>query len=477
MEYAISLEMDVQPIFTTLMPLLDPADPRPIHLAGIAGAGMSALAELFILRGARVTGCDAHPDNASDLVARGVQVLAGHSPDHVAGTRALVVTSAMPREHPELRRARDLGVPVVRRAEALGEVTAGTMLVGVAGTHGKSTTTVLTTEALVAGGLDPTGYVGARVSSWNGNLRAGSAERFVVEADEYDRSFLALSPTVAVVTNLEADHMDIYADLDDLRGAFAQYISGARYVVLCADDPGANALPSPPTAEVIRYGLTSPDARLRAVGLRREGLGTRFTVVYDDKVEGDVAISVPGEHNVRNALAALAVGLGLGLKVPQMVPGLAAFRGVERRFQLLGEARDILVVDDYAHHPTEVRATIRAARAAAPERRLVVAFQPHLFTRTRDLAREFAEALGEADDVFLLDIYPAREQPIAGVTSELVADVMRKAGHAPSWRGGRESLTAALVPVVRAGDLVITMGAGDVTRCGPELLRRLGAPS
>jgi len=475
MEHAISLEIDVQPIFTTLMPLLDPADPRPIHLVGIAGAGMSALAELFLLRGAQVTGCDAHPENARDLVARGVDVRAGHSAGHVAGARALVVTSAMPREHPELRRARELGVPVIRRAEALGEVTAGTMLVGVAGTHGKSTTTVLTTEALAAAGLDPTGYVGARVSSWNGNLRPGSAERFVVEADEYDRSFLALSPTVAVVTNLEADHMDIYADLDDLRRAFAQYVSGARYVVLCADDPGANALPSPPTAEVIRYGLSSPDARLRAVDLRREGLGTRFSVLYDDKVEGEVAISVPGEHNVRNALAALAVGLGLGLKVPQMAPGLAAFRGVERRFQLLGEARDILVVDDYAHHPTEVRATIRAARAAAPDRRLVVAFQPHLFTRTRDLAREFAEALGEADDVYLLDIYPAREQPIAGVTSELVADVMRAAGRAPSWRGGRDSLTAALAGAVRAGDLVITMGAGDVTLCGPELLRTLGS--
>lgn len=474
MEHAISLEIDARPIFRSLMPLLDPADPRPIHLVGIAGAGMSALAELFTLRGARVTGCDAHPENARDLVARGIDVAAGHSPEHVEGARAIIVTSAMPREHAELRHARELGIPVIRRAEALGEVTAGALLVGVAGTHGKSTTTVLTTEALAAAGLNPTGYVGARVSSWNGNLRPGSAQRFVVEADEYDRSFLALLPTVAVVTNLEADHMDIYADLDDLRGAFAQYVSGARYVVLCADDPGANALPAPPTAEVIRYGLTSRDARLTATDLRREGLGTRFTVVYDGKEEGEAVIAVPGEHNVRNALAALGVGLGLGFKVPQMAPGLAAFRGVERRFQLLGEAQGVLVVDDYAHHPTEVRATIRAARAAAPDRRLVIAFQPHLFTRTRDLAREFAEALGEADEVFLLDIYPAREKPIAGVTSDLVADVMRGAGRAPSWRGGRETLTAALAPVLSAGDLVITMGAGDVTRSGPELLRTLG---
>jgi UDP-N-acetylmuramate--alanine ligase len=315
--------------------------------------------------------------------------------------------------------------------------------------------------------------VGARVSSWRGNLRAGRADRFVVEADEYDRSFLALTPTVAVVTNLEADHMDIYADLDDLRRTFARFIQGARYVVLCADDVEANRLPTPPTAEVIRYGLGAADARLRATDCRRDGLGTRFTVVYDGRPEGEVTLAVPGEHNVRNALAALAAGLGLGLTVERMAPGISAFRGVERRFQLLGEARDVLVVDDYAHHPTEVRATISAARLAARDRRLVVAFQPHLFSRTRDLAREFADALGGADEVFLLDIYPAREQPIPGVTSDLVADAMRAAGRAPIWRGGRDALADALAKTVRAGDLVITMGAGDVTRCGPELLRSL----
>jgi len=455
------------------MPLLDPADPRPIHLVGIAGAGMSALAELFTLRGVRVTGCDAHPENAPDLVSRGITVRAGHSPDHVSDARALVVTSAMPKDHPEIMRARELGIPVIRRAEALGEVTANAMLIGVAGTHGKSTTTVLTTEALAAAGMDPTGYVGARVASWNGNLRPGRADRFVVEADEYDRSFLALTPTVAVVTNLEADHMDIYADLDDLQRAFAQFIGGARYVVLCADDPGANQLPTPPSAEVIRYGLTSDDARLRVAELRREGIGSRFTVLYDGKPEGEVTLAVPGEHNVRNALAAIGVGLGLGVTVEQMAPGIAAFRGVERRFQLLGEARQVLIVDDYAHHPTEVRATIRAARSAAPDRRLIVAFQPHLFSRTRDLAPDFAAALGEADEVFLLDIYPAREQPIAGVTSELIASVMRSAGRAPAWCGDRGGLAAALAAAARAGDLVITMGAGDVTRCGPELLRSL----
>jgi UDP-N-acetylmuramate--alanine ligase len=450
--------------------LLDPADARPVHFVGIAGAGMSALAELFTLRGVRVSGCDAHPENASDLESLGITVEAGHSAAHVAGARALVVTSAMPKDHPELVRARELGIPVVRRAEALGEATAGATLVGVAGTHGKSTTTVMTTEALASGGLDPTGYVGARVTSWGGNLRAGGADRLVVEADEYDRSFLALTPTLAIVTNVEADHLDIYADLGDLERAFAQFVRPARYVVLCADDAGANTLPTPASAEVIRYGLESPDARLRAEHVRRAGLGSAFTVVYDGDQLGEVTLAVPGAHNVRNALAALAAGLALGLTVPAMAPGLAAFRGVERRFQLLGETGGALVVDDYAHHPTEVRATIEAARAAAPERRLVVAFQPHLFSRTRDFAAEFADALLLADAVYLADIYPAREQPIPGVTSDLIAARMAALGGPPAWRGGVATLASALAGALQAGDLVVTMGAGDVTRVGPAVL-------
>ena len=454
-------------------PLLDASDPRPIHFVGIAGAGMSALAELFVLRGVGVTGCDTHPENAPDLIARGIVVGRGHSPEHVRGARALVVTSAMRADHPELQRARELGVPVVRRAEALGDVTRGTTLVAVAGTHGKSTTTVLTTEALAAAGFDPTGYVGARVSAWSGNLRAGGRTRFVVEADEYDRSFLALSPTVAVVTNLEADHLDIYADLDDIRNTFAQFVRGARYIVLCADDPEANRLAAPPSAEIIRYGIESPDARLQAKNLAREGLGTRFDVVFDGERLGDVVVGVPGRHNVLNALGALAAGIALGASVRDMAPGIAAFAGVERRFQILGEADGVLIVDDYAHHPTEVGATIRAARAAAPNRRLVIAFQPHLFSRTRDFAPAFAQALVEADAVCLLDIYPAREQAIAGVTSALIGNEMRRLGRAPVWTGATAMAVDALAALARTDDVVITMGAGDVTRLGPELLAAL----
>src|ERR1051326_4260327 len=282
------------------MPLLASSDSRPVHFVGIAGAGMSALAELFLRRGVRVTGCDANPAGAADLERLGVPVPApGPSPGDAA--RALVVTSAMPKDHPELARARERGIPVIRRAEALGEVTANRELVAIAGTHGKTTTTVMTTAALTEAGRDPTALVGGRVALWEGNLRAGGDSLYVVEADEYDRSFLALTPTVAVVTNVEADHLDIYQDLADIRGAFVQFVRGARTIVLCGDDVGASTLPTPSSTEVIRYGIDSRDARLIAANLEPRGGGTRFSVVYDDETLGSVSLEVPGRHNVLNA--------------------------------------------------------------------------------------------------------------------------------------------------------------------------------
>jgi UDP-N-acetylmuramate--alanine ligase len=453
------------------MPLLDAADPRPVHFMGIAGAGMSALAELCHRRGAQVTGCDQQPAGAADVAALGIPVHEGHDAAHLEGHRALVVTSAVPKDHPELLAAQAAGIPVIRRAEALAEATAGGVLIGVAGTHGKSTTTVMTTAALTAAGKNPTGVVGARVRSWGGNLSEGGHELFVVEADEYDRSFLALWPTVAVVTNVEADHLDIYADLADITATFSEYVRRARYVVLCADDPGANALPSPATAEVIRYGISSPDARLVAHDIRALNGGTAFKVRYDGKALGEVRLGVPGQHNVLNALAALACGIGpWALTVEQMAPGLEAFAGVERRFERLGALRGVDVVDDYAHHPTELRATLTAAREAFPNRRLLVAFQPHLFSRTRDFAADFGDALAAADAVFLADIYPAREKPIDGVSSQLVADAMARRGLPPRWMGQRSALAAALNAEVREGDVVLTVGAGDITKTGPELL-------
>ncbi len=449
---------------------------------GIAGAGMSALAELCHRRGATVTGCDQSVAGAADVAALGVAIQQGHDASHISGHRALVVTSAVPKDHPELAAARLAGIPVIRRAEALAEATAGGMLIGIAGTHGKSTTTVMTTEALAAAGKNPTGVVGARVRSWGGNLSQGGHDVFVVEADEYDRSFLALWPTVAVVTNVEADHLDIYADLADITATFSEYVRRARYVVLCADDPGANALPSPATAEVIRYGVAmsdgrrSKDARLLAHDVRSENGGSVFHVTYDGKPMGEVRLKVPGLHNVRNALAALACGIGpWALTVEQMAPGLAGFVGAERRFERLGNVKGVEVIDDYAHHPTELRATLTAAREAFPNRRILAAFQPHLSSRTRDFAAEFGDALVAADHVFLADIYPAREKPIEGVTSQLIADAMTRRGLTPRWMGPRGDVAAALKAEAREGDIVLTIGAGDITKSGPELLALLKA--
>jgi UDP-N-acetylmuramate--alanine ligase len=457
------------------MSLLDSADPRPVHFVGIAGAGMRALAELYARRGTAVSGCDAAPGDVDDLRRLGIAVYAGHDPVHVEHARAVVVSSAVSRTHPELARARELQLPVIRRAEALGEATAGGELVAVAGTHGKSTTTVMAAHAMVAAGLDPTALVGARVREWNGNLRPGRAGLYVVEADEYDRSFLALSPTVAVITNIEADHLDIYRDLDDIRDAFARFARAARAVVLSADDAQANTLPLPAAAEVVRFGVRSADARLTASDIALADGGSRFDVRFDRVRVGSVRLRVPGLHNVQNALAALGAGMAEGRTVEEMAPGLAEFAGVERRFQRVGDVRGVTVVDDYAHHPTEIAATIAAARGAFPGRRLVVAFQPHLYSRTRDFAPEFGDALADADVVFLADIYPAREQPIPGVSADLIANAMGAGRERLRWRGSRRELADALAREAREGDVVLTMGAGDVTQAAADLVRLLEA--
>lgn len=444
-------------------------DERPVHFVGIAGAGMSALAELLVRGGVRVSGCDSDPAGVESLRELGVTIETGHDTAHVRGARAVVVTSAVPRDHPELVAAYASGIPVRRRAEALAEVVSGGTVVAVAGTHGKTTTTVLTTEALAAADVEPTGIAGGRVASWGGNLRVGNGRTFVVEADEYDRSFLALTPAVAVVTNVEADHLDVYGDLAAIHQAFEQFIRPARSIVICADDKGAAAVKVPATAEVIRYGISSTDSRLRAVALQTAVRGSNFEVVYDGKTLGRVALPLAGTHNVLNALAAIGCGLTLGVSLDAMRQGLESFAGVDRRFQRIGDFRGVTVVDDYAHHPTEIAATLAAARSVFPGRRLVAAFQPHLFTRTRDFAADFAASLTAADAVFLCDIYPARERPIPGVTSELIAAPLAQAGRAVAWRGGRDSLASALAEFARDGDVILTIGAGDITRTAYEL--------
>ena len=445
---------------------------------GIAGAGMSALASIARHRGVSITGCDSDTSGAStaDLTALGVQVWRGHDPSHLEGARAVVVTAAVPKDHPELERARALGLPVVRRADALGELVSGggASLVAVAGTHGKTTTTVMVTEALTAAGRNPTGLAGGRVAAWGGNARIGGDQLYVVEADEYDKAFLSLRPTVAVVNNVEADHLECYGSIEALEEAFADFANRAQRVIVGADDPGADRVALRIGAPVWRVGL-GPTADVRIRGVRLEPGGSRAGIALPDGHTIDLQLAVPGMHNVRNAAAALGVLQALGADVRAGASALAEFRGVGRRFERLGDARGVTVVDDYAHHPTEVAATLAGARQAFPGRRVVAVFQPHLYSRTALHGEALGKALAAADMVIVAPIYGAREQPLAGVTHHLVVRGATRAGAATVAVRDRDGLTTHVARAVREGDVVFTLGAGDVTRVGPELLEMLRA--
>jgi len=453
------------------MTLFRPGDPRPIHFMGIAGAGMSALALIARHLGVTITGCDTDPSGAADLAALGVPVFRGHDPGHVAGARAVVVTAAVAREHPELERARAAGIPVVRRADALAEVVAGGTLVAVAGTHGKTTTTAMVTEALTAAGRTPTGLAGGRVAAWQGNAKVGSHDLFVVEADEYDRAFLSLTPTVAVVNNVEADHLECYGTVAALEDAFIEFAGRARRVIVGGDDAGAGRVAARLGVPVWRVGLGA-NADVRIHDVVQEPAGSRATVDLPGGPSVTLRLAVPGLHNLRNAATALAVLHALEADVTAGAKALATFAGVGRRFERVGEAGGVTVVDDYAHHPTEVAATLAAARQAFPGRRVVAVFQPHLYSRTALHGAALGEALAAADVVVVAPIYAAREQPAAGggVTHDLVARSAIRAGAATVAVRERADLTGHVARAVRTGDVVFTLGAGDVTRVGPELL-------
>ncbi len=449
-----------------------------VHFVGISGAGMSALAELVLRAGGRVTGCDLRPGVVGGtLEGLGATIWQGHDPSHIAEAVAVVTTAAVPPDHPELAAARERGLPVLKRAQALGALVNRGSVVAIAGTHGKTTTTAMTTAILAEAGLDPTGFVGGHVPGWVGGLRPGSDELFVVEADEYDRSFLTLRPRVAVVTTVDADHLDIYGSLAGIEAAFREFVAPVPadgLIVACVDDAGSRRLLAESAGpRGLGYGL-SAEAALRAVGVEARGRGTRFVVEESGRPVAEFEIGVPGLHNVRNALAAIAAARHVGADLDAAVRALGGFHGVARRFEEVGEAAGVLVVDDYAHHPTEIAATVVAARAAYPERRLVVAFQPHLYTRTRDFASQFGGALQGADQVWVTEIYPAREAPIAGVTAELVVAAARGAG-APDVRyvPGLEALAAGVADALRGGDLFITLGAGNIDQVGRAVLARL----
>ena len=440
---------------------------------------MSALALLARRRGVAVSGCDPDPSGAADVAALGATVLAGHDPAHLQGARAVVVTAAVPANHPELAAARAAGIAVIPRKQALADLVNPGTVVALAGTHGKSTTTVMTTEALTAAGLAPTGLAGGRVSAWGGNAKVGGDQLFVVEADEYDQAFLTLQPTVAVVNNVEADHLECYGSVEALEAAFVEFAGRARTVLIGADDPGAARVAAVLAARaggptVWQFGFAA-DAELQIGPVAQEAGGSVAELRLPGGQRVTLRLAVPGIHNVRNAAGALGAVLALGGNLDAALEALAGYGGLGRRFERLGEAAGITFVDDYAHHPSELVATLAAARQAFPGRRLVAVFQPHLFSRTQAHGEAMGQALAAADIAIVTAIYPAREQPIPGVTAELVVGAAAAAGTAVLFEPDKTRLGERIRSVARAGDVVLTMGAGDITRVGRDLVQWLRA--
>ncbi|MGB9722861.1 MAG: UDP-N-acetylmuramate--L-alanine ligase [Chloroflexia bacterium] len=448
------------------------------HLVGIGGVGMSAIARVLLERGHPVSGSDLRDSpTLRSLAARGARVYLGHSPEHVPAEGIVVVTSAAPPDNPEVLEARRRGLPVWSRAEMLRRLCAGRRCLAVSGIHGKTTTTALLAFLLRAAGKDPSFIIGGEVPELGGNGHAGSGPHLVLEADEYDRTFLALRPDVAVVTNVEWEHVDCYPDPRSIYEAFAEFLArvpGDGAIFLCQDDAGARevgaGLPYPrPSARIFTYGL-APEADWRADEVALGRVETTFTLLHAGRRLGRFRLRIPGEHNVRNALAALAVALGEGVSLETAGEVLADFAGVQRRFQEVGTAGGVTVVDDYAHHPSEVRATLAAARQRFPERRLAVVFQPHTYSRTRAFARDLAAALSPADLVLVTGIYAARESDPGDVSGrEIVALLPSPAGYAATL----EEALGWLAERLRPGDVLLTLGAGDITTLGPRLLSRL----
>lgn len=449
---------------------------RRLHFMGIGGVGMCGLAEVAHRRGAQVSGCDVEASERTEhLAGLGIDVCLGHDPSHLDGVDAVVYSAAVRADEPELAAARRADLEVIRRAAMLGELMGERRGVAVAGTHGKTTTTALVGHILTEAGLDPTVLVGGRARFAGGNARVGGGGIMVCEADEFDRAFHEIrGAEIAVVTNLEPEHLDCYGDASALEQAFATFCNQTAAdgrVVLCRDDAGAWSLAERIARPVIDYGFSAA-ARLRAVKVEAGCSGARFTVLDDGCELGPVEVRLHGGFNVLNALAAIAVGLELGLPFATTAAACASFAGVARRFDVLGERDGVTVVDDYAHHPSEIEAVLSAARQAYPGRRIVAVFQPHLFSRTRDFADGFARALLAADRVVVLPIYAAREAPIAGVDAELIVSAAGRCGHPAIEAGPEIELAAAHVArILDGGDVLLTIGAGDVHRVAEQWLR------
>ena len=452
---------------------------KRIHFIGIGGIGMSGIAEVLCNLGFVVSGSDIKKSKNTDrLEAMGMKVSEGHAAENVGDAQVVVYSSAVKPDNPEVVMAKEKGVPVIPRAEMLAELmTLKPYAVAIAGTHGKTSTTSMVATLLVHAGVDPTTVVGGVVDTLGSNAKLGASEWFVTEADESDRSFLMLYPTIAVVTNIDKEHMESYKGMDDVVQCFTDFVNKVPFfgaAIICLDDPNVQLIIPNIKRRRVTYGMTA-QADISAHNIRyNESFGSTFTVWRGDDILGEIELPVPGKHNVYNALAATAVALELEIPFAKIAEAFAKFKNANRRFQFKGEANGITVVDDYGHHPTEILATLSAAKYSSGGRRTVVVFQPHRFTRTQELMDEFALSVNNADVLYVLDIYAASETPIEGITAEVLTDNIRKYGHKnANYIGDVDGAAAKVVSNLQAGDLVITLGAGSVTRLSDEILEKL----
>jgi UDP-N-acetylmuramate--alanine ligase len=456
-----------------------------VHFVGIGGIGMSGIAEVLINLGFKVSGSDLKLSPVTQRLSRlGAEIFEGHAAPNIQGAEVVVTSSAIAERNPEVSEARRLHIPVIQRAEMLAELMRLKYGIAIAGMHGKTTTTSMVAAVLAAGGLDPTIIVGGRVDAMDSNARLGSSQYLVAEADESDRSFLKLSPILAVVTNLDREHMDCYHDMQDVEQTFIEFMERVPFygmVVACHDDALLSAVLPRVHRRILTYGtregsdflITGTESAARG---EDEKPNSTFAVRYQNKSLGDFRLYVPGVHNVLNATAAIAVGVGLDVAPAQIRSALEKFRGVDRRFQLRGTADGITVIDDYGHHPTEIRATLAAARQCNYSK-IHVVFQPHRYTRTQLLMHDFATAFAGADSVYVLDIYAASEPPIAGVTGEALAQAITRAGKRAEYLASFAEAAAVLAAGAREGEMILTLGAGNVSQLGPQILAHIRARS
>jgi UDP-N-acetylmuramate--alanine ligase len=461
---------------------------QQIHFVGIGGIGMSGIAEVLLNLGYRVSGSDLKSSAVTQrLAGLGAAVFEGHRAENIAGAEVVVTSSAIAAENPEVLEAHKLHVPVIQRAEMLAELMRLKYGIAIAGMHGKTTTTSMVAAVLAGGGLDPTVVVGGRVDAMGSNARLGKSQYLVAEADESDRSFLKLSPILSVVTNIDREHMDCYRNMRDVKKTFLEFMDRVPFygmVVVCNDDPLLRRLLPQVRRRTVTYGTKRGSDFLikleanSAAGAPRNVPGdgqplSRFRVSYRKKDLGEFTLHVPGVHNILNATGAIAVGVGLDVGVEAIRAGLDQFRGVDRRFHLRGRAGGVSVIDDYGHHPTEIKATLAAARQCG-FRKIHVVFQPHRYTRTRDLIEDFAMAFGDADSLFVLDIYAASEKPIEGISGEGLARTIReKGGRSAQYVGSFADAVSAAAAVAEDRDMIVTLGAGSVSQLGPMILERL----